>query len=196
MLAALARLSCTSLSIMPAFWRMASATAFHLGSWSGVILSAALRSVMRCSTVWGLLEVAAAAAGGLPEPPVCAQAGPSEPATSAAPAREAIASERAMGVNNGKVMNGSFQRGRRQCACKETCALPAGFRSRDDGSWQIEVVVLAKCVRHLILAAATASWPAMTRAQQPSPPVIPGLPVTPDNRSSPGGPAVAPIPDT
>jgi hypothetical protein len=66
---------------------------------------------MRCSTVWGLLEVAAAAAGGLPVPPVCAQVEASVPAISAVPAREAIARERTIGVNRGKVMNGSFQKG-------------------------------------------------------------------------------------
>jgi len=56
---------------------MAWATPFHLLSWSGVILSAVFSAVMRWSTVSGLLEVAAAAAGGLPVPPVCADAGPS-----------------------------------------------------------------------------------------------------------------------
>jgi hypothetical protein len=56
--------------------------------------------------------------------------------------------------------------------------------------------MLAKCVRHLVLTAATAAWPAMSCAQQPSQPLTPGLPVTPGNRSGLGAPAVAPIPDT
>ena len=45
--------------------RIAWATPSHFFSWSGVILSAAFSVVMRCSTVSGLLEVAASAAGGL-----------------------------------------------------------------------------------------------------------------------------------
>src|SRR5260370_9977651 len=54
---------------------------------------------MRCSTVSGLLLVAAAAAGGLLLGVVCAATGPSEPAIRAAPARDAMATEGAKGVN-------------------------------------------------------------------------------------------------
>src|SRR5438105_4553363 len=115
MLAALARLSWTSLSIIEALSRIAWATPFHLLSWSGVILRAVLSVSIRCSTVSGLLEVAAAAAGGLPTPPVCADAGPSEPATSTAPAKEAIASERTTGVNKGRVMNWFLSKGGGLC---------------------------------------------------------------------------------
>src|SRR5205809_3975785 len=77
-----------------AFSRIALATPSHLLSWSGVILSAALSAVMRCSTVSGLLEVAAAAAGGLPESVLGAAAvwAQAEPAPSArAPATAAAA---------------------------------------------------------------------------------------------------------
>src|SRR6185312_3854303 len=102
MLAILARFSLTSLSIMPALSRIAVATAFHLVSWSGVILSAALSSVMRCSTVSGLLLVAAAAAGGL-ELGLCAIAGTRDPASIAAPTMEAATSEREN--RNGGVMS-------------------------------------------------------------------------------------------
>src|SRR5689334_20514235 len=92
MLAILPFFSCTTFSIADAFSRIAVATPSHLLSWSGVILSAALSEVMRCSTVSGLLEVAAAAAGGLPRsclvPAVWAEA---EPANANAPATVATA---------------------------------------------------------------------------------------------------------
>src|SRR3954469_3078851 len=65
MFAILPFFSWTTFSMAAAFSRIALATPSHLLSWSGVILSAAFRAVMRCSTVSGLLEVAAAAAGGL-----------------------------------------------------------------------------------------------------------------------------------
>src|SRR3954453_12623646 len=66
MLAILPFFSWTTFSMAAAFSRIALATPSHLLSWSGVILSAAFSAVMRCSTVSGLFEVAAAAAGGLP----------------------------------------------------------------------------------------------------------------------------------
>src|SRR5260221_7301184 len=120
---------------------MAWATRFLLLSWSGVILSAVFSAVMRCSTVSGLLEVAAAAAGGLPVPPVCADAGPSEPATSTAPAKEAIASERTMGVNKGRVMNWFLSKGdwpvRRVATTvpkEENVRLVGGFRVTESGA--------------------------------------------------------------
>src|SRR5580704_17535644 len=75
------------------------ATAVHLASWSGVILSAVLSWVMRCSTVSGLLLVAAAAAGGVLLSGVCAATGPREPAIKAAPVNDAMANERAKGLN-------------------------------------------------------------------------------------------------
>src|SRR6185503_15918825 len=76
-----------------AFSRIAVATASHFFSWSGVILSDALSETMRCSTVSGLLLVAAAAAGGFCSA-VCAIAGP---ASSAAPISEAMARDRRTG---------------------------------------------------------------------------------------------------
>src|ERR1700761_6011331 len=103
MVPALACLSWITLSIMPAFWRIASATAFHLVSWSGVILSAVFSISMRCSTVSGLLLVAAAAAGGLLLVELCAIAGASEPATSAAPINDPMTSDR--GVNEAFMMS-------------------------------------------------------------------------------------------
>ncbi len=52
--------SATSFSMRLALSRIAWATPSHFFSWSGVILSAAFSVVMRCSTVSGLLLVAAA----------------------------------------------------------------------------------------------------------------------------------------
>src|SRR5947207_13458979 len=82
--------------------RIAWATPFHLDSWSGVILSAVLSVAMRCSTVSGLLLVAASAAGGFWPTGLCAVAGLSEPASNAAPVSDAMASERATGLNRVK----------------------------------------------------------------------------------------------
>src|SRR5260370_27166858 len=65
---------------------------------------------MRCSTVSGLLLVAAAAAGGLLLGVVCAAAGPNEPAIRAAPVRDAMATERAKGVNRFVMRCFLFQR--------------------------------------------------------------------------------------
>src|SRR5262245_65157899 len=91
---------------------MALATASHLDSWSGLICSAVFSVWMRCSTVSGLLLVAAAAAGGflLVSSGAVAAAGGfvsfgafcwamAGPAISAAPASEAMASERPRGAN-------------------------------------------------------------------------------------------------
>src|SRR5690242_18891455 len=104
----LARLSFTSLSMAAAFSRMAVATLSHLGSWSRVILSADFSMVMRCSTVWGLLEVAAAAAGGLVDPGLVAVEvwadAPARPRAREAPARVSMAIELRRGGSNGKVM--------------------------------------------------------------------------------------------
>ena len=73
---------------------------------------------MRCSTVSGLLQVAAAAAGGvLLSSAVCAAAGPSDPASRAAPVRDAMArraSERTEQVfdnDERHFENGSFSNG-------------------------------------------------------------------------------------
>src|SRR5215216_7629716 len=82
--------------------RIAWATPFHFFSWSGVILSAAFSVVMRCSTVSGLLEVAASAAGGLVACSlVWARTGI---ANSAAPATLAIATGRVTLKNREWVM--------------------------------------------------------------------------------------------
>src|SRR5262249_41841873 len=92
---------------------MALATASHLASWSGLICSDVFSVWMRCSTVSGLLLVAAAAAGGflLVSSGAVAAAGGfvalsgafcwamAGPAISAAPASEAMASERPRGAN-------------------------------------------------------------------------------------------------
>ena len=97
----IARLVATSFSIWTELSRIAWATAVHLGSWSGVILSAAFSVTMRCSTVSGLVLVAAAAAGGVLLSllsAVCAQVGATEPASRAAPVREAMANVRATGA--------------------------------------------------------------------------------------------------
>src|SRR5262245_43298392 len=81
---------------------MAWATAFHLDSCSGLICSEVFSVWMRCSTVSGLLLVAAAAAGGFLSSGalVWAMAEPSDPAISAEPASEAMASERPKGANS------------------------------------------------------------------------------------------------
>src|SRR5438445_13567846 len=97
---AIARLVWTSLSMAAAFSRIAVATAPHVAAWSAVILSAVFRVVMRCSTVSGLLLVAAAAAGGFCAG-VCAATGPSEPARKVVPNRDAMASERTTGASPG-----------------------------------------------------------------------------------------------
>ena len=95
------RFSATSFSMLLALSRIAWATLCHLESWSGVILSAVFSVVMRCSTVSGLLLVAAAAAGGLWLPGVvCATTGVREPASSAAPITDARAAERARGAKS------------------------------------------------------------------------------------------------
>src|SRR6185312_13689296 len=101
MVSAFACLSFTSLSMAAAFSRIAVATLSHLDSWSGVILSEVFSIEMRCSTVCGLLDVAAAAAGGLVLPglvvvEVWADA-PTTPRASDAPARLAMATERRSG---------------------------------------------------------------------------------------------------
>src|SRR5947209_14106849 len=106
----LARFSFTSLSMAAAFSRIAVATLSHLGSWSGVILSALFSTVMRCSTVCGLLEVAAAAAGGLAFPGLVAVWAKADPAPSAsAPTTVAAAIVR---PNEDRFMDGSFPRDR------------------------------------------------------------------------------------
>src|SRR5712672_435306 len=90
--------------------RIAWATLVHFGSRSGVILSAVLSVAIRCSTVSGLLLVAAAAAGGFWLSGVCAVAGASEPAIRATPAKDAMANERARGVNRFVMRCFLFQR--------------------------------------------------------------------------------------
>src|ERR1700676_2032070 len=95
----IARLVVTSLSMAVALSRIAVATVPHLASWSGVTLSAAFSVVMRCSTVSGLLLVAASAAGGFVG--ACAATGPSEPARKVVPNRDAMASERTTGASRG-----------------------------------------------------------------------------------------------
>src|SRR5580704_18584978 len=97
---AIARLVWTSFSMALALSRIAVATVPHLASWSGVILSEVFSVVMRCSTVSGLLLVAAAAAGGL-SVGVCAATGPSAPVRKVAPNRDAMASERTAGASRG-----------------------------------------------------------------------------------------------
>src|SRR4051812_31185941 len=87
--------SWTSLSIAAALSRIAVATPFHLLSWSGVILSASFRLVMRCSTVSGLLLVAAWAAGGLPVVLLLWAAAGSAPARAIPPTSAAAARVRA-----------------------------------------------------------------------------------------------------
>src|SRR5690349_18155874 len=124
MFCAFACFSLTSLAMAAAFSRMAVATLSHLGSWSGVILSAVFSIAMRCSTFCGLLDVAAAAAGGLVLPglvvvEVWADA-PITPRTNDAPARLAMASERRSGAVNDRSMDGSFPR--EECPEKETAA--------------------------------------------------------------------------
>src|SRR5947207_10495954 len=95
-----------------AFSRIALATPSHLLSWSGVILSAALSAVMRCSTVSGLLEVAAAAAGGLPEsvlvPAVWAEA---DPRPSASAVLATVVTTTARRRDEEKFMDVSFPEG-------------------------------------------------------------------------------------
>src|SRR5258707_2926908 len=107
----MARLVATSFPMRLALSRIAWATPCHFLSWSGVILSAAFSVSMRCSTVSGLVLVAAAAAGGLSLSLGWAVAGAREPANSAAPVSDAMANDRARGVNRGWVMNAFlFQR--------------------------------------------------------------------------------------
>src|SRR4029077_19544347 len=97
----MARLVATSFSILLALSRIAWATPSHFFSRSGVILSAVLSVAMRCSTVSGLLLVAAAAAACvvLRSGVFCAVAETNEPAKRAAPVRDAMANERVRGVN-------------------------------------------------------------------------------------------------
>src|SRR5580700_11545904 len=97
---AMARLVATSFSMAVALSRIAVATVPHLASWSAVTLSAVFSVLMRCSTVSGLLLVAAAAAGGFWSG-VCAATGPSEPARKVVPNRDAMASERTTGASPG-----------------------------------------------------------------------------------------------
>ena len=106
MFCAFACLSLTSLSMAAAFSRIAVATLSHLDSWSGVILSSVFSIEMRCSTVCGLLDVAAAAAGGLVLPGLVVEVwadAPTTPRASDAPARVAMAAERRRGAPHRRV---------------------------------------------------------------------------------------------
>lgn len=83
----------------------------------------------------------------------------------------------------------------------ETCALPAGFRTRDDApdnrnSWQFEVDLRASRLWGLVLVTAAIALPTLAPAQQPSEPLTPGLPAKPEGQKGAGIPAAPPIPDT
>jgi hypothetical protein len=78
----------------------------------------------------------------------------------------------------------------------ETCFLPAGFQTRDHASWPFEVDLKADRATCVVLLAAAIAVPAASLAQQPSQPLTPGIPVTPDGQKGGDIPTTPPIPDT
>jgi hypothetical protein len=78
----------------------------------------------------------------------------------------------------------------------ETCALPAGFRTRHDVSWRFEVDLKAARLCFLLALAAAVVPPTAASAQQPSELLTPGIPAKPDDPKGAGVPSVPPLPDT